>query len=68
MSIAVMTYFIIMLFGWETHVETEMGTKRQNEIEKERDINTYVCIVIIAVVRGENRVAGGNADPGLKHS
>lgn len=45
-----------------------MGTKRQNEIEKERDINTYVCIVIIAVVRGENRVAGGNADPGLKHS
>lgn len=45
-----------------------MGTKRQNKIEKERDINIYVCIVIITVVGGENRVAGGNADPGLKHS
>lgn len=90
MSIAVMTYFIIILFGRKRHVETETWIKRQSKIDRETETESHTHtraraqrnVIIIYIIyiyvhvycgyrggrRVENRVADGNANPGLKHS
>jgi hypothetical protein len=75
MSIAVMTYFIIILLGRETHAETKMGTKRQSEIEKERDTQRNYILIYNALIcvycgyRGGGRGKSGcrrECGPGVK--